>query len=126
MRFSFDSFVSIFQRRQQAVAKLFHPDVETISIAFKNDEGLDCRYEIKIPAPIRVAIHFSNGRSFNLGSDGQNEIVAVGLHDKPPMFSWLETHDDDGRPISRPDAIKSIYVNGEVGRQQQEPSKAAA
>jgi len=110
MRFPFHSLVSSFQRRQQAVVKLFHSDscpCETIAISYKSDEGNDCRYEIKLPAPITVQITFSNGRHISLNSDGRYETSTLNSHDKPPLPLW--NGDDEALSRSAAGTIKSVH-----------------
>lgn len=110
MRFPFNSLVLSFQRRQQAVVKMFHPDAcpcETITISYKSEEGNDCRYEFKIPAPIAVQITFSNGRHIRLNSDGKYETSTVDSHDKPPLPLW--TGDDDALSYSAAERSKRAH-----------------
>jgi hypothetical protein len=110
MRFPFYSLVSSFQRRQQAVVKLLHLDTypcETITISYKSEEGNDCRYEFKIPAPITVQITFSNGRHIRLNSDGKYETSTVDSHDKPPLPLWPGV--DDALSRSAAGTIKSVH-----------------
>ena len=93
MRFSFDSFVSIFQRRQQAVAKLFRPDTrprETVFISYQSNDDLHCHYEFKLPAPIAVNITFSNGRHIRVNSEGKYEESSLECHLKGLDSMWTE------------------------------------
>lgn len=93
MRFPFDSFVSIFQRRQQAVAKFFRPDTrpcETIFLSYQSNDDLNCHYEFKLPAPITVKITFSNGRYIRLNSEGTYEESTLEFQQKQFFSMWTE------------------------------------
>ena len=93
MRFLFDSFVSMFQRRQQAVAKLFRPDTrpcETVFISYQSNDDLHCHYEFKLPAPIAVNITFSNGRHIRVNSEGKYEESSLECHVKELYSMWTE------------------------------------
>ncbi len=93
MRFPFNSIVSSFQRRQNAVANFFRHDTcpyETISISYKSEDGYDCRYEMKLPAPIAVNIAFSNGRHIRVNSEGKYEESSLECHVKELYSMWTE------------------------------------